>query len=374
MSPAALVAIGTRPEAIRLAPVVAALTARGRVTPLVVTTGQHGAVVDDVLGLFGIVPRLQLEAPRRHPDEVAGLHADLLVAIDDALLVLHPEAVVVQGETATAVSGAEAGFLRRLPIVHMEGEWRSRVAVGRIVAAMATLHLTSSREALDGLMAEGHPPERIALTGSTVVDALRRAASTPSPLPNPDLEQAVAGEGRVVLIAANRRDAWGAGMGRIADAARRLATAFPETTFVAAISVNPAVRATFENTLAGVANVFLPGPLTYAQAGRLLARASLLLSDSDAVPEVAPGLTAPALVMADRPRGGGGRNHRGMVFVGADPDRIVKQASAILQDASPWTVPSLDRYNDGQAGRRSAEAIERMFSRAGSTSGGPSPG
>ena len=370
--PTALVAIGTRPEAIKLAPVVTALAERGQVDPLVVTTGQHGAVVDDVLELFGIAARLELRIARRPDGDLAGLYADLLSAMDRALVDLRPQAMVVQGDTATVLCGAQAAFLRNVPVAHVEAGLRSGSLAApfpeegnrRMVAAIASLHLAPTRAAEAQLLAEGHRAADVVVTGNTVVDALRYASRRPAPMDDERLERALAGPSRMVVVTAHRRESWGAGMARIADAVRRLALTFPETVFVCATHMNRAVRASFEVALAGLGNVILAAPLSYGQFARLLARASLVLTDSGGVQEEAPALGVPALVMRDRTERVEGLDAGAAVLVGTDGDRIVAEGEAALRrDRRSAALPDL--YGDGQAGRRSAEAIERMVAAAG---------
>ncbi len=366
----AILTIGTRPEAIKLAPVALAMRERGRVLPLIVTTGQHGDVVEDVLDLFDITPTLALRIPRRPKDGLARLYADLLLHLDRAMADLQPDAVIVQGDTASVLSGAQAAFLRGIPVVHVEAGLRSGSLAApfpeegnrRMVAAFAALHLAPTVSAQQNLLAEGHSPAKVIVTGNTVVDALHHAAGKPGRLPA-QLERALAGSGRVVVVTAHRRESWGEGMGRIAAAVRALASSHRDTTFVVVTHMNPSVRSTFETELADVVNVCIAPPLMYAQFARLLANASLVLTDSGGVQEEAPALGVPVLVMRDRTERNEGIEAGVATLVGTETDRIVGAAEEILGGHLGGVHRAVGKalYGDGRAGQRSAEALEWLL-------------
>lgn len=374
----ALIVIGTRPEAIKLAPVAQALAERGRVRPVVVTTGQHGAVVEDVLDLFGLEAEVDLGVARRPDGALSGLHADLMSVIDRAVDKLRPDAVMVEGDTTSVAAAAQVGFLRGLPVVHVEAGLRSGSLAApfpeegnrRLVAAVASLHLAPTESAAGNLRAEGHDPLHIVVTGNTVIDALRHAVNAPTAMPNARLESIVSGAGAgsrgvggLVVVTAHRRESWGPGMGRIAQAVGQLARSHPEVTFVAVTHMNPAVRDPFVSALAGLANVDLAEPLTYGQFVRLLARARLVLTDSGGIQEEAPELGVRALVMRERTERTEGLEAGAAVLVGTDTAGIVTAADELLAQAWPPAPagPTPTLYGDGRAGRRCAQATEWLL-------------
>jgi UDP-N-acetylglucosamine 2-epimerase (non-hydrolysing) len=357
--------IGTRPEAIKLAPVVTALREGRRVEPLVITTGQHRAVVDDVLELFGIVPQAVLSLPRRRHDSLARLYAELLARLDRAFSELDPDVVVVQGDTASVMVGAQTAFLQRRPVVHVEAGLRSgslsapfpEEANRRIVSTIASLHLAPTPAAEASLLLEGHRREEIIVTGNTVVDALLHASAAPAPLPDPQLESVVAAGGRLVVVTAHRRESWGAGMRRIASAVAALADAHRDVVFACVTHMNPSVRQVFETAVAAKANVRLTGALNYAQFARLLAGATVVLTDSGGIQEEAPVLGVPVLVLRERTERTEGIQVGAAELVGTDPGRIIASAHRLLTEPPDRRRLAGNLYGDGRAGVRSAEAI-----------------
>jgi len=358
--------IGTRPEAIKLAPVVMALRQGHTVWPVVLTTGQHQAVVDDVLELFGIAPGRSLRLPRRPSDGLVRLHADLMGHLDRAMSLIDPDVVVVQGDTASVLAGAQTAFLQRRPVVHVEAGLRSgslsepfpEEANRRLVSTISSLHLAPTRAAEANLLREGHSPDAILVTGNTAVDALLFAAAAPAPTPDPRLETALATGGPLVVVTAHRRESWGAGMRRIAAGLATLADAHPEVVFATVTHMNPEVRQVFENAMAGRANVIVTGALRYAQFVRLLAAAELVLTDSGGIQEEAPVFGVPVLVLRDRTERTEGLDAGAAQLVGTDPAAIVAAAHQVLtrpRERSRGADGGL--YGDGRAGARSAAAI-----------------
>ena len=362
----ALLVIGTRPEAIKLAPLFTALRERQGVQPLVVTTGQHQAVVDDVLELFGIIPQRELRVPRRRADGLVSLYADLLGQLDRAMALLDPDVVVVQGDTASVLAGAQAAFLQRRPVVHVEAGLRSgslsapfpEEANRRLVSTLASLHLAPTPTAEANLLLEGHSPDSVLVTGNTAVDALMFAVAAPAPLPDPRLESACSPGRRLVVVTAHRRESWGDGMKRIASAVATLADAHPEVLFAAVTHMNPSVRQVFETASVGRSNVFVTEPLRYVQFVRLLAGAEVVLTDSGGIQEEAPVLGVPVLVMRERTERIEGLDAGAAELVGTDAAVIVAATNRVLtgpRERSRVIPGSL--YGDGRAAARSAAAI-----------------
>ena len=364
-----MLVVGTRPEAIKLAPVVLALRA-GPVRPVVITTGQHQAVVDDVLDLFGIVPGQALRLPRRPPDGLVRLYADMMRQLDGVMSLLDPDVVVVQGDTASVLAGAQTAFLQRRPIVHVEAGLRSgsldapfpEEANRRLVSTIGSLHLAPTPTAEANLLLEGHTADDVLVTGNTAVDALLFAAAAAAPLPDPRLEAVHAAGRRLVVVTAHRRESWGDGMRRIAAGVATLADAHPEVVFAVVTHMNPSVRRVFETAMVGRLNMFVTGPLRYAQFVRLLAGADVVLTDSGGIQEEAPVLGVPVLVLRDRTERTEGLDAGAAELVGTDPAAIVAATDRLLAGTPEEVrVSATGLYGDGRAGIRSAEAISWLL-------------
>lgn len=355
------VVIGTRPEAIKLAPVALELAEAWWAEPAVVVTGQHGAVVDEVLGTFGLEAAVRLKGVAG-AGSLGDLSAGLLQRLDRALDDLDPAAVVVQGDTASTLAGALAGFFRKVPVAHVEAGLRSHdlaspfpeEANRRLVTQVAELHLAPTTPAAVNLLNESVPASRVLITGNTVVDALRyivsRSDSLRSGEPRPEL-----GDGPLIVVTAHRRESWGAPIRRIGQAVARLARLRPEATLALAAHMNPAVRGTLERETAGLANVVRCGPIPYASFIELLARADLVLTDSGGVQEEAASLGVPTLVMRETTERVEAIEVGVARLVGTDTERIVAEATAAL-DAGGRVEQAASPYGDGRAAERVVKA------------------
>jgi len=373
-----LVVIGTRPEAIKMAPVIAALHASSRVTPVVLSTGQHREMLRQVVQLFGFGVDIELDVMRPN-QTLAGLTARLLTAIDEVMVDQEPHLVLAQGDTTTVVTTALASFYRRLPFGHVEAGLRTgnldapfpeeanRVLAGRL----AVLHFAPTDWARNNLVEERVDPKSIFVTGNTVIDALHmeikrqeqpaeaaRLVSSMAPLLFDDWQSS-----RFVLVTGHRRESFGSGFEQICAALRTLALAYPAVRFVYPVHLNPNVQKPVHELLADVSNIHLLEPLPYSEFLALLHACSLVLTDSGGVQEEAPGLGKPVLVMRDtteRPEG----VHAGTVkLVGTDPDRIVAEVSRLLDDESAYAdmAQAHNPYGDGQAAGRIVAAIEEFL-------------
>lgn len=373
------VIFGTRPEAIKLAPVVLACRDVAGLDCRVCVTGQHREMLEQVLPVFGVRPDVDL-ALMRPGQTLAGLTARLMEALDGYLEADKPDLVLVQGDTTTVFCAALAAFYRRIPVGHVEAGLRTgnldapwpEEANRVLTTRLARLHFAPTASSAENLRREGVPDARVFVTGNTVIDALRlavaRVRNDPPDVPGlpPELRQtrAVAGcRRRFVLITGHRRENFGDGFESICQAIATLAGRFPDVHFVYPVHLNPRVREPVErilrplgSTAAGAAarpNVHLLEPLSYLPFVALMDAASLILTDSGGVQEEAPSLGRPVLVMretTERPEA----LATGLVrLVGTDRDRIVREVSAGLEAPSPasdgW-LPS--PYGDGESARR----------------------
>lgn len=366
------VLLGTRPEAIKLAPVVLALRRDPAFDCRVCVTAQHREMLDQALAAFGIVPDTDLNLMRAR-QTLAQLTARAMEALDGYLAVEQPRMVFVQGDTTTAFCSALAAFYHRIPVAHVEAGLRTgnldapwpEEANRVLTSRLAALHFAPTERARQSLLREGVPSERIAVTGNTGIDALLLARDriTTQPPEIPGLPAACDGA-RLVLITGHRRENFGAGFESICRAIATLATRFPAVQFVYPVHLNPGVREPVHVALGRGrhANVHLIEPLPYLSFVALMNRATLILTDSGGVQEEAPSLGKPVLVMRETTERPEAVEAGTVKLVGADTERIVAETSRLLTDADYYRTMSRTHnpYGDGQAAGRIV-AVSREF-------------
>jgi UDP-N-acetylglucosamine 2-epimerase len=360
-----LAVFGTRPEVIKLAPVIHELRARGDTPELkLCSTGQHREMLDQTLAAFDLQPDCDLRVMQagQHPTDLLGrLLAGLRPVIDG----FRPEVIVVQGDTTTVMAGALAGFLAGVRVAHVEAGLRTgdkrapfpEEVHRRVTGVVADDHFAPTLRARDNLLAEGVSPERIFVTGNTVVDALRwmRARVADRRLPA-ELDP---GAARLVLVTAHRRESFGQPFRDLCGALRDIAERFDDVCLIYPVHLNPAVRQVAHEVLGGCPRVRLVEPLDYADFVALLSRAYLVLTDSGGIQEEAPALGKPVLVLrekTERPEAAAAGVVR---VVGTDRARIVATASALLSDRAAYAgmARPVHVYGDGRAAARIAEVI-----------------
>ncbi|MGK5683465.1 non-hydrolyzing UDP-N-acetylglucosamine 2-epimerase [Actinoplanes sp. URMC 104] len=362
---------GTRPEAVKLAPVALAMREQGLVEPVLLASGQHPAMVTQALAAFDLAADVTLTVER-----ATGSQAELLTGMIRELEALWevrtPAAVIVQGDTTTSLAGALAAFWRRIPVVHLEAGLRSgdldspfpEEANRKLVAQVASLHLAPTPLAATNLLDENVAPADVLVTGNTVVDATLAVAARRLPYENPQVAAARAGStNRLVLVTAHRRESWGQPLDRILAAVRELVAQHPDIDVVLPSHPNPAVRAQVEAGLAGLARVTVTDPLPYADLSRLLSEAYLVLTDSGGIQEEAPSFGVPALVLRDVTERVESLQAGCALLVGSDTDLIVKEASALLDDRARRDAMTVggNPYGDGHAARRTAQATAALL-------------
>ncbi|MET0180828.1 MAG: UDP-N-acetylglucosamine 2-epimerase (non-hydrolyzing) [Novosphingobium sp.] len=365
MSPTRVLTIfGTRPEAIKLFPVLHALQRDARFTSRVCVSGQHRALLDQVLAIAGITPDHDLDLMR--PDQgLDALVAGLIVGLGRVIDAEKPDWVVVQGDTATAMCGALAAYYRHIRVAHVEAglrtgdihhPWPEEVN-RKVIATIAALHFAPTPNSADALRAENVAPDTIHVTGNTVVDALRwitqRIAAEPALGAGlAGLERRFAGK-RLVAVTVHRRENFGPSLEAIAEAVRRIA-ARPDVAVVFPVHLNPNVRAVMSAALDGLANVALVEPLDYPSFTRLLGLAEVVLTDSGGVQEEAPSLGTPVLVMrraTERPEGIAAGTAK---LVGTEAAAIVAETVRLLDDPIAYAAMARphDPFGDGRAAAR----------------------
>ncbi|AXJ94374.1 MULTISPECIES: non-hydrolyzing UDP-N-acetylglucosamine 2-epimerase [unclassified Sphingomonas] len=370
--PKVLVIFGTRPEAIKLFPVIRALAADGRIAVTTCVTAQHRGLLDQVLAIAGLIPDIDLDLmePGQTLDR---LTARLLVALGEVMDRVRPDRVVVQGDTATAMVGALAGYYRKVPVAHVEAGLRSgdiyhpwpEEVNRRIVAPIADLHFAPTQTAADALAHE-NISDGVHVTGNTVIDALLwtrdRIAADPALAAALDtIADRFAGK-RLILVTTHRRENFGDGMAAIARAIARIADR-DDTALLFPMHPNPNVGAVMDSVLGDRPNVARIAPLDYPHFIRALGLCDLALTDSGGVQEEAPALGKPVLVMRDtteRPEGIAAGTAR---LVGTDEDRIVSEVFTLLDDKAAYSAMARahNPFGDGQASNRIARIIADGF-------------
>ncbi|MBN2578509.1 MAG: UDP-N-acetylglucosamine 2-epimerase (non-hydrolyzing) [Pirellulales bacterium] len=366
-----LLTFGTRPEAIKMAPIVHECQKRSaRIELFVCVTGQHRQMLDSVVQYFGLPVDRDLEL--MVPDQtLAELSAHCLTGLDAAIVDYRPDCVVAQGDTTTVMAASLAAFYRRVPLVHVEAGLRTGDVyapwpeeVNRRVASMtAALHCAPTPWAAENLLREGASPETVHVTGNTVVDALlwtvarerRRGASWRRRFH-------YLGSRRMVLVTSHRRENFGDGLEQICRAVARLAERFPEVEFVYPVHLNPHVREPVHRLLSGRSNVHLCPPASYPEFVWLMDRSTLILTDSGGVQEEAPSLRKPVLVMRETTERPEAVEGGGVELVGADVRKIVGRTSLLLTDAAAYAAHQIDAnpYGDGSAAQWIVELMLRQ--------------
>lgn len=368
-----LIIFGTRPEAIKLFPVIAALRDDPQLAPVVCVSGQHREMLDQVLQIAGLVPDHDLDL-MRPAQSLDALTAALVIGLGQVMDRERPARVLVQGDTATAMAGAMAAYYRRIPVDHVEAGLRSgeiyhpwpEEGARRIVTSLTDLHFAPTHAARAALLAENVVDERIFVTGNTVIDALHWVSGRIAEQPNlisglADLKSQFAGK-RIIAVTSHRRENLDGGLQRITCALRHIAER-PDVGVVFPVHPNPTVRDLVHAALAGLGNVALVPPLDYPHFVHLLSLAEIVLTDSGGVQEEAPALGKPVLVLretTERPEGIAAGTAR---LVGTDPDRIVAEVTRLLDDAAAYRAMAQARspYGDGEAAQRIVSIIRRKL-------------
>ena len=366
----ALVVYGTRPEAIKMAPVVQALEQSRVLEPVVAVTGQHREMLDQVNALFGIVPQHDLDIirPRQELHEIT---SRALAGLTHAIRVERPDVVIVQGDTTTAFVAGLAAFYERVPVAHVEAGLRTNDRYNpfpeeinrRLTSQLASIHLAPTPGSRANLLAEG-VTDQVFVTGNTVIDALLEIVGRHLPRENPALRAIDEVPGRrTVLITSHRRESWGEPMARTARAIARLARDLPDVLFVLPAHLNPAVREVLLPPIRGFDNVLVTEPLGYGDFALAMHASTIMLTDSGGVQEEAPSLGKPVLVLRDTTERPEAVDAGTVQLVGTDEDLIVKSVSTLLGDRAAYAAMSraVNPYGDGRAARRVAGAIEHYF-------------
>ncbi len=368
-----LILLGTRPEVIKLAPVIMALRRRADVFETIVcSTGQHREMFDQAMQGFGLKEdmNLGLMTPKQ---TLAGITSLAFAAIDKALDETRPDAILVQGDTTSAMCGAMCGFYQRVPVGHVEAGLRTGdiyspfpEEVNRsVIGKVAAWHFVPTPRSGDNLRREGVPEAKIHLTGNTVVDALqwmrqRLPGQAPDELPA-TAAKAIEGH-RLILVTGHRRESFGEGMASMCRALRALADRFTDSTIIYPVHLNPNVQQPVREILSDHPRIHLLPPVAYGTLLWLMNRACIILSDSGGIQEEAPSFGKPLLVLRDTTERPEVIEAGCAKLVGTNETRVVEEATRLLSDKAAYAAMA-DRENpfgDGRAAERIADILEKQ--------------
>lgn len=373
---------GTRPEAIKVAPIVKAIESADDLESVTVVTGQHREMLDQVNTMFGITPDHDLNIMSKG-QTLNGIVAKVISGVDEVLRAEEPDAVIVQGDTSTVMGAAVAAFNRQVPVIHLEAGLRSgdihspfpEEANRKLTSQIAALHLAPTSTSKANLTREAVSENDIVVTGNSVIDTLMFAtANLQVQFDDEHLEalqsaRAAGSAGRVLLVTAHRRENLGSAMEDIGAAVAEIARKYPDLIVVFPIHKNPEVRAAIRPAVVGLENVVLTEPLPYAAFTRILSIADIVLTDSGGVQEEAPSLGKPVLVMRENTERPEAVVAGTVKLIGTHTKRLVDEVSLLLdsEEAYAGMANAVNPYGDGAAAERTVGAIRWKFM------GGPRP-
>lgn len=360
---------GTRPEAIKVAPIITALDRDERFESIAVSTGQHREMLEQVNTMFGIEPKLDLHlmVPGQGLNQIV---SRALVGLDEIIDAEKPDVIIAQGDTSTAMAAALAGFHRGVKVVHLEAGLRTgdidspfpEEANRKIISQVAKLHLAPTEGSMENLRRENVRSKDIAVTGNTVIDALLEAASWNTEFEDPALKEAAASDKRLVVVTTHRRENLEA-MKEIGGAVKDLAEAYPDIIFALPLHLNPKVRDAVLPEVESLPNVIITDPLPYDQFTKLQDRATIILTDSGGVQEEAPALGKPVLVMRQNTERPEAVVAGTVKLVGTNRSLIVAEAKLLLDDAAAYDAMAnaVNPYGDGKGAARAVAAIAELL-------------
>lgn len=364
---------GTRPEAIKMAPLALALAADERFDAKVCVTGQHREMLDQVLDLFGIQPEFDLSIMKPGQD-LTDITTAILQGMKTVFAEFKPDMVLVHGDTATTLAASLVAYYHQIPVAHVEAGLRTgniyspwpEEANRKLTSAITTLHFAPTDTSKANLLREGIAEDSIVVTGNTVIDALldvvkrldkdealRKEAAAPTAFLDPSR--------RIILVTGHRRESFGDGFERICHALIEIAQQHPDVDIVYPVHLNPNVREPVNRLLQGIDNVHLIAPLDYLPFVHLMSRSHIILTDSGGIQEEAPSLGKPVLVMRDTTERPEAVTAGTVTLVGTDTTAIVKEINRLLIDPKAYEAMSYahNPYGDGMACQRIIDSLSR---------------
>jgi UDP-N-acetylglucosamine 2-epimerase (non-hydrolysing) len=368
--PTVFITFGTRPEAIKLAPVVLELQRRGAFGVFVCLTGQHREMLDQVVETFSLPVDHDLRI-MREGQSLGHITSAVLKGIDPVLETVRPDIVLVHGDTTTTFAAALAGFYRMIPVAHVEAGLRTDDIFSpypeemnrRLADRLALIHYAPTAAAAEALLAEHVAETNLLVTGNTVIDALLATAQMAPPALDARLAAALDRPGPKVLVTCHRRESWGMPMERVARAMKRVCVQMPSVTFIFPIHLNPAVRRTFKELLAGLEQVIFCEPLPYVEFVHVAKAVDAVITDSGGLQEEAPSLGKPVLVMRETTERPEGLAAGTALLVGTQTDAVASALLALLSDRAAYDrmARAINPYGDGRAAERIADHLEYHF-------------
>jgi UDP-N-acetylglucosamine 2-epimerase len=368
------VIFGTRPDTIKLAPIILALQRDPEHFQVVnIATAQHRQMLDQVLDVFKIHPYhdLNIMQPRQ---TLASLTKNTIEALDHVLAEEKPDMVLVQGDTTTTMVGSLAAFYRHIPVGHVEAGLRTGDKLNpfpeeinrRLTSSITELHFAPTETAKKALLKENIAKKSVFVTGNSVIDALKIAVMKDYTFTVQRLNELVGGNKRIVLLTMHRRENWGEPMRGACMAVKKLAKKYPDLHFVFPVHLNPVVREIVHPMLGGIANVYLIEPLDYLDFVNLMAKSYLVISDSGGVQEEGPSLGKPVLVLrkvTERPEA---VQYGTVKLVGLDEKKIFDAARKLLESKAAYDAmaSATNPYGDGKASERTVGIIKTYFGMA----------
>lgn len=367
---------GTRPEAIKMAPIIKLLEADSRFKSQLCITGQHKQMLDSALDLFQITPDYNLQVMTANQD-LSQLTAKILTGLAEVLKQYKPDLILVHGDTTTTLAASISAYYHRIPVAHIEAGLRTgdmnspwpEEANRKLAGALATLHFAPTSSSRTNLLHEGSKAENIHVTGNTVIDALYSIIDKINTQPH--LSDKLAEQfpfltpaRKVILVTGHRRENFGKGFLRICQALANIACQFPDVDIIYPVHLNPCVQQPVNTLLAGIKNIFLIAPIDYLPFVYLMKHSYLILTDSGGVQEEAPSMGKPVLVMRDKTERPEAIDAGTVKLVGTEVEQIVKNVSRLLTDKQLYERMSLAQnpYGDGEASARIVGIIAALFS------------
>ncbi|WP_348983960.1 UDP-N-acetylglucosamine 2-epimerase (non-hydrolyzing) [Cobetia sp. 1CM21F] len=368
---------GTRPEAIKLAPLAIALNSDKRFKHSICVTGQHREMLDQVLELFSLVPDYDL-AIMKPGQDLTDVTATILQKMRNVLQSKRPDIIIVHGDTATTFAASLAAYYEQIPVAHVEAGLRTgnifspwpEEANRKLTAALATIHFAPTEQSRDNLLAEGVLSTSISVTGNTVVDALFAVIEKLDT--NPELAQyerlpldlATLNSNKTILVTGHRRESFGGGFERICQALREIAISNPSVNIIYPVHLNPNVQEPVNRLLSDISNVYLIEPLTYLPFVGLMNLSDIILTDSGGIQEEAPSLGKPVLVMRNTTERPEAVEAGTVKLVGTEVEVITQELDRLLNDPSAYDLMSRahNPYGDGKSCKRILDILAAHFS------------
>ncbi len=373
MSIKVLTVFGTRPEAIKMAPLVTQFIADDRFNPKVCVTGQHREMLDQVLELFEITPDYDLNI-MKSGQTLPEITSKILVELTPIIKSFQPELILVHGDTATTFAASLAAYYEQVPVAHVEAGLRTgdiyspwpEEANRKLTGALARLHFAPTNSSKQNLLNEGYPEENIIVTGNTVIDALfhiQKVLESNEPLKSSLKEQFsfLDHNKKVVLVTGHRRESFGEGFENICKALASIARDYPDAQIVYPVHLNPNVQEPVNRILKNIDNIYLIEPQQYLPFTYLMGKAHIILTDSGGIQEEAPSLGKPVLVMRNTTERPEAIDAGTVKLIGTDQDRIVKEIKLLMDDNSEYKKMSQahNPYGDGMAVKRIVDVISK---------------